>query len=573
MQKSAQYQLTLAHINDCHSHFEANSLRLDFDYQGQTIPLMADCGGYAAIAAAVKQIRQTRTHPSLFVHAGDCYQGTLYYSVYHGKANWDLMNRMGLDALVLGNHDMDPGNRGTHPLVDSANFPVFAGNCDYSVEADDKPFGLKNHSNLYQYQAELGIARYQLIPFHDTQLAIFGVTLEQMHKVATPDPEARFHDPLAVAQTTIDHLRQRGIRHIVLLSHLGLTQDRELASKLKGASVIVGGHSHSLQGDFSAVGLDQGLVYGDCEIPSERIPVLHAGKFAETLGVAELTMDADGRVIRLAGGNQLLVSSSVTCPESAKYPQAKTAINAFNALPYVVPVSPDLEISQRIAQEYQPALRAMEHEHIAYAPKTWHHTRLPTKSLPQGSELAPMVAHGFYRAARELGHRVDFALHNAGGVRTSLLAGDVSQADIAGRMLPFAIPLVCYQLQAKHLALALEGAINAAINNGVQSTGTGSFPYAYRLGYRYDAKAPAGQRLTQLKLFTEQDRWQVLDPEQWLWGVSSAYTASGKEGYQALQQRKQSLTLPLMMSDSFIQLLQHRSLDTLQVAFELDFNN
>lgn len=90
--------------------------------------------------------------------------------------------------------------------------------------------------------------------------------------------------------------------------------------------------------------------------------------------------------------------------------------------------------------------------------------------------VAPTVASAMLAGAREQVGQVDFALHNAGGVRCSLEPGPLSEADIAGRLLPFAIPLTLYRVHGHELAEALEGAIDNATNNGVTGNGSGSFP-------------------------------------------------------------------------------------------------
>ncbi|GAM55840.1 5'-nucleotidase [Vibrio ishigakensis] len=65
---------------------------------------------------------------------------------------------------------------------------------------------------------------------------------------------------------------------------------------------------------------------------------------------------------------------------------------------------------------------------------------------------------------RSEGHEVDFAIHNAGGVRCSLNPGPVSKADIAGKLLPFAVPIGVYKLKGKYIKPTLEGAIDNALD-------------------------------------------------------------------------------------------------------------
>ncbi|MBB1383887.1 5'-nucleotidase C-terminal domain-containing protein, partial [Shewanella sp. SR41-2] len=173
---------------------------------------------------------------------------------------------------------------------------------------------------------------------------------------------------------------------------------------------------------------------------------------------------------------------------------------------------------------------------------------LPSKQLPHGSEIAPWVSRSMYKAAKYIEPNIDFALHNAGGVRQSLNKGQLSLADVVGRILPFELPLTLYQIMGKHIIEALESSINSATNNGIVGTGAGSFPYPYGLRYFYDGKRIKGQRITQIDIY-KQDQWQTLESNKLYIGVSSAYTAAGKEGYDALlhahwQQPMSNQTLP-----------------------------
>lgn len=133
-------------------------------------------------------------------------------------------------------------------------------------------------------------------------------------------------------------------------------------------------------------------------------------------------------------------------------------------------------------------------------------------------------------------------------------------ADVLGRLLPFALPLVRYKILGRFLYQTLESAINSATNNSITGTGAGSFPYTYGLKYCYDGRQPQGSRILQLEVLTEiagEMQWHSVVPNRLYCGVSSAYTASGKEGYQDLlsaeeQQSIASLTLP----EAFIRFMQ-----------------
>lgn len=165
------------------------------------------------------------------------------------------------------------------------------------------------------------------------------------------------------------------------------------------------------------------------------------------------------------------------------------------------------------------------------------------------------MAHSFLHSLNQRGHEIQFAIHNAGGVRTSLNPGKLTIADVAGRLLPFAVPIGFYNVQGSVIRRALEGAINNALNNGVEGTGSGSYPYTYNLNFEYKAHLPKGKRITVLEIFNE-NRWIKVQDEVWYRGTSSAYTMKGKEGYEALLDMEgEGSVSNLSMADCFIELL------------------
>lgn len=129
-------------------------------------------------------------------------------------------------------------------------------------------------------------------------------------------------------------------------------------------------------------------------------------------------------------------------------------------------------------------------------------------------------------------------------------------ADVAGKLLPFAVPVGFYDVQGKTIAAAIEGAINNATNNGVEGTGSGSYPYTYGLRFDYQPHNPMGQRIENLQILNS-GHWQNVEADVWYRGTSSAYTMKGKEGYEALGEMKgDGFVSTLSMADCFIEYLQ-----------------
>ncbi|WP_372941260.1 bifunctional UDP-sugar hydrolase/5'-nucleotidase [Shewanella sp.] len=557
------YRLSIAHINDTHSNFEPSPVQFSLTTEQQPYKLETNSGGYARLGFQIDQARQQaalQQTPFLFLHGGDSFQGTLYFREFQGAANAHLLNLLKPDAMVLGNHEIDAGNSPVQAFLNRIDFPVLAGNMDLSHEDRLKAGRLYGHPMLYDFDDSSETAKVLIKPFHDTKMAIIGITLDQMRLIARPDPDTDFVNAIDTTRATIARLHHQGIKHIIVLSHLGLDQDRELAQQVDGISLIVGGHSHTLQGQMSDIGLSN-IPYAET---INSTPILHAGKYAETLGLAEIIFDQQGCVTELIGNNYFMVDSHIHVSDAQGQTVspaiAQQLIEQLFAHPSIKGDQHDDGIHQVIHSQYRPALDALENQILAHIPRDFVHTRLPSKHLPHGSEIAPWVSRSMYKAAKKIEPDIDFALHNAGGVRQSLNKGQLSLADVVGRILPFELPLTLYQIMGKYVIEALESSINSATNNGIVGTGAGSFPYPYGLRYFYDGKQAKGQRITQIEIY-KQDQWQPLEPNKLYIGVSSSYTAAGKEGYDALlhahwQQAMTSQTLPEAFID-FVSLHGH----------------
>ena len=105
------FSLTVLHINDMHSRISEisrfnSSCSDDDSADGKCF------GGSARLATAIREIRaehESAGRPVLTLDAGDQSQGTLYYTTYGGKAEIQMMNAIGFDAMGVGNHEFNRG--------------------------------------------------------------------------------------------------------------------------------------------------------------------------------------------------------------------------------------------------------------------------------------------------------------------------------------------------------------------------------------------------------------------------------------------------------------------------------
>ncbi|CAK1760753.1 bifunctional metallophosphatase/5'-nucleotidase [Vibrio crassostreae] len=557
--KNKPTKIVLAHINDTHSYFEPTSLQLSLKMNNHIIEPYVSAGGFARISTRFKQIEQDAQRQkvgTLFLHAGDCFQGTLYFSLFKGKANADLLNALNIDAMTLGNHELDMGNEPVAIFAKRIKFPLLAGNWNLSNEDISKTHTLADNDIVKPYITETQSASYIKKEFDGEKVAIFGLSIDKMSGIANPDIDTPFENALETAKATIKQIHQAGINKIVLLSHLGYEADLELAANVSGIGVIVGGHSHRLQGDFSDIGLvkddDYGVKVGDTY-------VVQAGFHAMSLGHCEIEFDSQGKVTHFNGKNELLLGRRLfidaKLSEVGQDDAHDMACEFLNNHPNIAVCKKDPELHSILTDKYQPRVRKLQQQVIAHADSKLRHVRIPDEQGP--SQLAPLVAQSFHYLMNKKGHVVEFAIHNSGGVRNSLNSGDVSVADIAGKLLPFAVPIGVYEVRGETIAGMLEGAINNALDNGVVGTGSGSFPYTHNLRFCYHKEAPLGHRIHNLEIHSEDAGWQSVSRERVYRGASSAYTMKGKEGYNAVLDMIGDGTVTTdSMADCFIEFLQ-----------------
>ena len=239
-----ELRLALIHINDTHSHFDATAAQFRGPDADQ--PLYTFVGGHPRLLSMAQQQQQTARElgiPHLFLHGGDAFKGSAYFELFEHNINIDVLNRMGLHAMALGNHEFDIGLKKLAEFVDQVNFPILAANVDISAEK-----ALANSSNLQSFSLfalEDGVLR-AVESVEEAQqrpvVAVFGLALEDMPNIATETGKLVFAAEIATAQATVDLLHTMGVRHIIGLTHLGHQRDLRLAGAVNGIAVIVGGH-------------------------------------------------------------------------------------------------------------------------------------------------------------------------------------------------------------------------------------------------------------------------------------------------------------------------------------------
>ncbi|MCD8567465.1 MAG: 5'-nucleotidase C-terminal domain-containing protein [Geovibrio sp.] len=180
-----------------------------------------------------------------------------------------------------------------------------------------------------------------------------------------------------------------------------------------------------------------------------------------------------------------------------------------------------------IIEPYRAQKDASLNEVIGTVTVTMDNTRIPTaftaSQTPTGSYAAWVVAEAF----KNTNHKIDVAIQNAGGVRTPLMAGQITAGD-AIAVLPFSNTVVMLDMKGSDIVQVLNEAAWYSIHSG----SSGAFPYSS--GLRYDVNL-SGDNVSIITNVEVQDRdtgvWSNISANTVYTVATNSFTALGKDNY------------------------------------------
>ena len=184
-------------------------------------------GGLAKLAAVIAGARDGADHV-LVTHGGDTISPSLLSGIDQGAHFIDLLNQVGVDAMVLGNHEYDFGPEVMSQRAAEAEFPFLSAN---SVAPDG---GLPD-----------GALANTLFTFDDWTVGVFGLTTPTTVERARPAP-VTFRDVTEVAAEQAAVLAEDGADFVIALAHTTVAEDLRLIAQ-GAVPLILGGDDHDLR--------------------------------------------------------------------------------------------------------------------------------------------------------------------------------------------------------------------------------------------------------------------------------------------------------------------------------------
>jgi len=184
-------------------------------------------GGYAKLASVAKTFKkQTKKNiRSLLVHAGDAYSPSLLSGLDKGKSTVDMLNSVGVDYMVLGNHEWDFGPEITRERIWQSNFTVLASNV---IDSEGLPVD--------------GTVRTAMEIVGPFRVGIMGLITPNVKDVSSPETDS-FLPIMDKAKELAKELKGQGADLIVAIGHLDFVEDMEIFQSGL-VDVLLSGHDH-----------------------------------------------------------------------------------------------------------------------------------------------------------------------------------------------------------------------------------------------------------------------------------------------------------------------------------------
>lgn len=381
-------ELVILHTNDTHSQLD---------------PTDQNRGGILRRKVIVDSVREAQPNV-LLIDAGDAVQGTLYFTLFEGEAERRMMNNLGYDIQILGNHEFDNGTESLANQWKELTAEKLSTNYDLTdtpLEGIFKPYAIKEYDGR--------------------KVGIIAINLEPKGMIDdAKSVNVKYLDGIEAANAMAWYLKN--ILHtdlIVAVTHVGYNDstpptpsDVDIAHASKNIDIIIGGHSHTVVDPATPA-------VTPCRIPNavgDSLLVAQTGGRGENIGEITVNLTDNSSVYRLIPVDKRL--DNRIDPEAAA-----------------------------ILSSYRTKVDSLKHVKIGRM----------AQELPAGStELLNWVADVMLdMGQRMVDEPLDLAIVNKGGIRRGLPAGDITK-ELIMTMLPFDNHLNVLEIKGNDLAEAFE---------------------------------------------------------------------------------------------------------------------
>ena len=374
--------------------------------------------GYAGLRQ-VRDAMEARGYTTILVDDGDAIQGEPVGTMSRGEAIIDLMNAVGYDVAIPGNHEFDYGMDRFLELAGKADFPYISCNFNKEGELVFEPYVIKEAAGK--------------------KIAFVGVTTPQTLVSSTPKYFKNEEDEFIygffedktgegvynAVQTAVDAARAEGADYVIVMGHLGDEAEcapwtyADVISHTTGVDALLDGHSHDTN---------------------------------------QVTMkNADGQdVIRSACGTKLASIGYLNIPASGEL--SAGLYNWNNKISAAELMGLENEVTGKVKAATEELSRQLD---TVVATTSVDLTINDPEAVDENGKPIRMIR----RAETNLGDLcadayrdqsgADVAIVNGGGIRVSIDRGDITMGDIL-KVHPFGNSITMIEVTGQQLLDALE---------------------------------------------------------------------------------------------------------------------
>lgn len=441
---SACKAFTILHTNDNHGRFWENS---DGEY------------GLAAQKTLVDQIRAEVSKnggQTLLLSGGDINTGVPESDLQDAIPDFTGMNKIGYDAMAVGNHEFDNPLSVLDMQRRLAEFPMLAANI-YRKNTDGS-------------QGERYFDAYKIFNVNGLKIAVIGLTTEDTAKIGNPEfiSDLIFTDPKVEIAKVIKEIKDAKSADIIFATtHMGHYADGQNGSNAPGdvalaralkegdLQVVIGGHS---QNPVCMESGSENKVYADFKPGDECAPdkqngtwIMQAHEWGKYVGRADF--EYFNGELHLASYKLVPVNMRKLDEKGAKTTELAGA-----------KIEPDTELKELLSY-YQEKGQAKLDEVIATTDALLDGERANVRN--KQTNLGRMLA-----MAQSGKVSADFGVMNSGGVRASIQPGNITYRDIL-TVQPFGNMVTLNEMTGTEVTAYLGAVGSIQINNGGYAQITG----------------------------------------------------------------------------------------------------
>ncbi|XP_030029332.2 uncharacterized protein LOC115446696 [Manduca sexta] len=194
----------------------------------------------------------------------------------------------------LGNHEFDNGVSGLTPFIENLTCPIVAAN----LILDKVP-------ELAQTEK---LKKSVVLNVNDKKIGIVGY-LTPDTKVLAVKNDVEYIEEVEALNIEVKRLQSQGIKIIIALGHSGYLKDLEIAKKVEGVDLVIGGHTNTFL--WNGTSPDSEHSQGPyptyvTQASGRSVPVVQAYAYTKYLGRLHMIFDEDGEIASLDGEPILL---------------------------------------------------------------------------------------------------------------------------------------------------------------------------------------------------------------------------------------------------------------------------